>query len=133
MEGLENCYKAALRAAKSPNNLDRFLEANQDFHMQIARMAHNREFESLLRGVLERSSRVLYLAVSNAREVPRDIERLLKPILDAIRRRDSVAAHDAVVADITRGQLNALGTEVWGAASGIRRNSFLAEKGKAVK
>ena len=48
-------------------------------------------------------------------------------------RRDAVAAHEAVVADITRGQLNALGRDVWGAGSGVRRNGFLLEKNKVVK
>jgi GntR family transcriptional regulator, rspAB operon transcriptional repressor len=125
---LERHYKEALAAAKSPGGLDALIEANQKFHLQIARMAHNREFETLLRGVLERSTRFVYLAASGSKQVPRDIETLLKPIVDAIRKKDAAAAHNAVVADITRGQLNALGRDVWGAGAGIRRNGFLLEK-----
>ncbi len=133
IELLEQRYEEALRAAHTPAGLDRIIEANRSFHLQIARMAHNREFEALLRGILDRSTRLVYLAASSSREVPRDIEHLLKPIVDAIRRRDPVAAHDAVVADISKGQLKALGTDVWGGASAVRRNAFILEKGRTVK
>lgn len=128
IERLETYYKEALAAAKSPAGLDALIEANQKFHLQIARMAHNREFETLLRGVLERSTRFVYLAASGSKQVPRDIQTLLKPIVDAIRMKDASAAHNAIVADITRGQLNALGRDVWGAAPGVRRNGLLLEK-----
>lgn len=130
---LENTYKDALKAAQTRRGLDAFIESNQKFHLEIAHMTHNTEFEALLRSVLERSTRLVYLAAQGAKEVPREIETLLKPIVDAIRRRDAVAAHEAVVADITRGQLNALGRDVWGAGSGVRRNGFLLEKNKGSK
>jgi GntR family transcriptional regulator, rspAB operon transcriptional repressor len=130
---LEDTYKEALKAARVPRGLDAFIESNQKFHLDIAHMTHNAEFEALLRGVLERSTRLVYLAAQGAKEVPKEIESLLKPIVDAIRKRDAVAAHEAVVADITRGQLNALGRDVWGAGSGVRRNGFLLAKNKAAK
>ena len=133
IEALETFYKQARDAARSPSRLDALIEANRNFHLQIARMTHNKEFELLLRGVLERSTRLVYLAASGSNQVPRDIETLLKPILDAIRKKNAVAAHEAVVADITRGQLNALGRDVWGAASGVRRNGFLLERNKVAK
>ncbi len=100
----------------------RLIEANQEFHLQIARMTHNRELEVLLRGVLERSMRLVYLAASGARQVPRDVETLLKPIADAIRKKNGAAAHKAVVADITQGQLNALGREVWETSTNVEKN-----------
>jgi GntR family transcriptional regulator, rspAB operon transcriptional repressor len=127
---LEECYRSALQAAKSSRKLDALIDANQSFHLQIARMTHNRELEGLLRGVLERCTRLIYLAASSSREIPRDIETLLKPILHAISARDSRAAHDAVVADITRGQLRVLGTDVLGDGTGIRGSSLPAEKGR---
>jgi hypothetical protein len=76
---------------------------------------------------------LVYLAAKGSEEVPTEIEGLLKPIVDAIRKRDAVAAHEAVVADITRGQLNALGRDVWGAGSGVRRNGFLLERNKVTR
>ncbi len=127
---LENSYKQAVKAARAVSGLDAFIDANQKFHLQIARMTHNGEFESLLRGVLERSTRLVYLAARGSEEAPREIESLLKPIVDAIKRKDAIGAHEAIVADITRGQLNALGRDVWGAGAGVRRNGFLLEKTK---
>lgn len=120
---LEGYYKDALQAARTANGLDAFIEANQKFHLEIAQMTHNREFETLLRGVLERSTRLVYLAASGSKEVPRDIETLLKPIVEAIRKKNAAAAHEAVIADITRGQLNALGRDVWSVASNARRDA----------
>ena len=114
---LNELYEEALKAARDSIALDAFIEANQNFHLQIARMTRNRELEIILRGVLERSIRLVYLAASRSKEVPRDIETLLKPIVEAIRKGDPDAAHDAVIADIARGQLNALGGDVWNAAS----------------
>jgi GntR family transcriptional regulator, rspAB operon transcriptional repressor len=113
IETLEKHYKEALQAARAPAGLDALIEANQKFHLQIARMTQNTELETFLRGLLERSTRLVYLAASGSKAVPRDIETLLKPIVDAIRKRDPAAAHNAVVADITHGQLNALGRDVW--------------------
>lgn len=127
---LETHYKEALNAARGGSVLDALIEANQKFHLQIARMTRNRELESVLRGLLERSTRLVYLAASGSKAVPRDIETLLKPIVEAIRKKDTTAAHNAVVADITHGQLNALGRDVWGAASGVRRNGFLLESAR---
>jgi DNA-binding GntR family transcriptional regulator len=133
IDALETAFKETIKAAKAGTGLDAFLDANQIFHIQIARMSHNIEFETLLRGVLERSTRLVYLAAQSAQEMPKDVESLLKPIVDAIRRRDAIAAHDAVVRDITQGQLNALGRDVWGAGAGIRRNGALLERPLAAK
>lgn len=112
IEALEAHYMHALRAAKE-NAVDALIEANQEFHLQLARMTHNRELEVLLRRLLERSTRLVYLAARGTRQVPRDIETLLKPIADAIKKKNPEAAHAAVVTDITQGQLNALGRELW--------------------
>jgi GntR family transcriptional regulator, rspAB operon transcriptional repressor len=130
---LENTYSEVLKTARSSPGLDEFIEANQKFHLEIAHMTHNTEFAALLRGVLERSTRLVYLAAQGSNEVPTEVESLLKPIVDAIKQRDAVAAHEAVVADITRGQLNALGRDVWGAGSGVRHNGSLLEKNKLTK
>jgi DNA-binding GntR family transcriptional regulator len=117
VDQLERYYEEALKAARSNQTLDALIESNQRFHSQIASMSHNRELENLLRGVLERSIRLVYLAASSSRQVPKDVETLLKPVVNAIRRKDATAAHRAVTADITHGQLNALGRDFWGEAS----------------
>jgi DNA-binding GntR family transcriptional regulator len=117
IDELEACYRNALKVARNAKGLDSLIESNQKFHLQIAGMTHNRELENLVRGVLERSIRLVYLAASSSKQVPQDIETLLKPIVDAIRKGNAAAAHAAVVADIRHGQLNALGRDFWGADS----------------
>jgi DNA-binding GntR family transcriptional regulator len=124
---LENYYEEALRAARD-SAVDALIEANQKFHLQIARMTHNRELEGLLRGLLERSTRLVYLAASGASQAPLDIETLLKPIADAIRKKNPAAAHRAMIADITQGQLNALGRDVWEISSAPKRYEFILDK-----
>ncbi len=127
IEALDNFYAQAARAAKE-NAVDALIEANQKFHLQIARMTHNRELESLLRGLLERSTRLVYLAASGARQAPRDIETLLKPIAEALRKKNAAAAHKAVVADITQGQLNALGRDVWEISSMAKQKQLSTDE-----
>jgi DNA-binding GntR family transcriptional regulator len=127
VQALDGHYVEALRAAKD-NAVDALIEANQKFHLQIARMTHNRELETLLRGLLERSTRLVYLAASSAKQAPRDVETLLKPIAEAIRKKNAAAAHNAVVADITQGQLNALGRDVWEISSLSRQPRLNVEK-----
>lgn len=127
IQELESYYEEALQAARH-NAVDALIEANQKFHLQIARMTHNRELEGLLRGLLERSTRLVYLAASGATQAPRDIETLLKPIANAIRKKNAAAAHKAVVADITQGQLNALGRDVWEISSAPKRYESVLEK-----
>jgi hypothetical protein len=108
------------------------IESNQKFHLQIARMSHNGEFENILRGVLERSIRLIYLAASGSKQVPKDIETLLRPVVDAIRARDAKAAHRAVTTDIAHGQLNALGRDFWGETS-RRYAAGLVENEKSMR
>lgn len=124
IEELERLYRRALEAAELSPSLDTVIEANQAFHLQIARMTHNREIETAVRGVLERSTRLVYLAASGSKAVPRDIETLLKPIVEAIRQKNGRADHEAVAADITRGQLNALGRDIWSTATAIRNSGM---------
>lgn len=110
---LARLYQQTVKLAKQRDQLDALVEANREFHLQIARMAHNRELESLLRGVLERSTRLVYMAARSSQELARDMESLLSPIVEAIRDRKPGAAHEAVVNDISRGQLNTFGHDLW--------------------
>lgn len=120
IEQLRGYYAEARRAAGETRSLDALIDSNQKFHLQIGRMSHNGELEGLVRSVLERSVRLVYLAASSSRQAPRDVETLLKPIMDAIQARDPEAAHRAVVADISSGQLSALGRDFWGQTTARR-------------
>ncbi|MBV8845724.1 MAG: GntR family transcriptional regulator [Bryobacterales bacterium] len=109
----QRLYRTALQHARAKAGMDEQVHANTEFHLHIARMAHNRELESLLRGVLERSTRLFYMIVRSSPTLERDTQDLLKPIVDAIRRKDPAAAHKAVIRDITHGQMNVLGRDLW--------------------
>ncbi len=141
---LEKHYRNTLRSARARSGLDTLIEANQAFHLQVARMTQNRELETMLRGILERSIRLVYLAASRSRKVPHDIESLLRPVLEAIREKDVPAARNAIVADITRGQLSALGQDSWSflpvpygqdgaSSSGSKGESEPSRQGKPAK
>jgi DNA-binding GntR family transcriptional regulator len=109
----QRLYQTALQHARVKSSMDDQVHANTEFHLHIAHMAHNRELEALLRGVLDRSTRLFYMIVRSSPTLERDTQDLLKPIVQAIRRRDSAAAHKAVIRDITRGQMNVLGRDLW--------------------
>jgi DNA-binding GntR family transcriptional regulator len=105
--------QARTKAAAPQESMDAQVHANTEFHLHIARMAHNRELEALLRGVLERSTRLFYMIVRSSPMLERDTQDLLKPIIQAIRKKDPAAAHKAVIRDITHGQMNVLGRDLW--------------------
>ncbi|MFN7922489.1 MAG: GntR family transcriptional regulator [Bryobacteraceae bacterium] len=110
---IDRLYKQTLALARNRDDVEPFIESNTAFHLQIARMARNRELESLLRGVLERSTRLFHLVVRSSSAPEKDAEDHLRPIVAALRKGDAKAAHDAVVNDITQGQLNVLGRDLW--------------------
>lgn len=127
VEQLEALYKEVLLVSRRPDAIGALIDANGRFHLQIGKMTHNRELETILRGLLERSGRLVYLAASSSKEIPKQLERLLKPIVAAIRAKDSIGAHRAVIEDIRQGQLNVLGTEVWKTeTAGLKLRSTLS-------
>lgn len=109
----EQLYRKVLAHTRNGANLDEIVQANTEFHLHLARMAHNRELETMLRGVLERSTRLFYLTVRSSTTLAADAKELLGPIVESVRSKDAVAAHKAVVRDITRGQMNVFGRDLW--------------------
>ena len=106
---LERLYDNEVRCAVERENLEAIVESHREFHLQIARMTHNREVERLLRSIMERMERFSYMIVRSSR--PSDSEFLHKSILEAVIQRNPLAARQAVFQDITRGQLSALAGE----------------------
>ena len=109
----EQLYKDVLARAHHRANADEMVESNTAFHLHLGRMAHNRELETMLRGVLERSTRLFYLIARASAAPERDARDLLAPIVEAVRRKDAAAGHQAVIRDITHGQMNVLGRDLW--------------------
>lgn len=109
----EELFRAAVDSARKASSPETFVAANMAFHLHLARMAQNRELEGLLRGVLERSTRMFHLVVKASPAPAREVEALLRPIVEAVKGKDAAAAHQAVIKDITQGQLNVFGRELW--------------------
>ena len=101
------------QAKATPVNLEALVAANTAFHLHLARMAHNRELETILRGVLDRSTRLFHLVVRASAAPAKEVAPLLEPIVDAVRAKDPQAAHAAVIKDITHGQMNVFGRDLW--------------------
>jgi DNA-binding GntR family transcriptional regulator len=81
-------------------------EVNTNFHLQLANMAHNREFLRLESSVLERTRKLAY-NVARSVGVQRQemsLKSLHRPVVDAIRRGDRAAARQAIIYDIQQAQ-----------------------------
>ena len=81
-------------------------ETNANFHLCLARMAHNRELLRLERSVLERTKRLAYNVArsSGVRGKEMSLRTLHRPIVEAIRQGDKTAARRAIIHDIQQGQ-----------------------------
>ncbi len=111
LERLAHCARELAR--RNEPNVGELIENNIAFHLLLAAMSQNRQIEGLVRGLLERSTRLFYLAFRWTSEEARDVEGVFMKVVEAVRRHDGRAAREGVVEDITRGQLNILGRELW--------------------
>ena len=110
LDDLERLAKESWSLSQSVNSNEKFVKANTEFHLCLARMTQNRELLALAGGILERNERVSYMELRSSWFQPKEIQDLHGSIVDAIRRRDPAAARVAVIADIHRGK-----TEIFGA------------------
>lgn len=88
------------------------VESNTEFHLHLARMTQNRELVRLAQEILERTERLSYIELRSSSVQPAEIHALHGPMVDAIRKRDPVAARRAVVADIRNGERHLFGRDV---------------------
>ncbi|PYT84720.1 MAG: hypothetical protein DMG40_00900 [Acidobacteria bacterium] len=99
-------------------------ETNTNFHLYLAGMAHNRELMRLEKSVLERTKRLAYNVArsTGVRDQEMNLRSLHRPIVEAIRRKDRVAARRAVIHDIQQAQtiLVGLGGHDFGDTDGTR-------------
>lgn len=115
---LEKLASPPLVAVGIDAQMEELTEANRRFHLQLAAAAGNEELNKLMAQILERSARISYIELSSGRFHQPDLERFHRPIVEAIRARDSIAARQAVVADITNAQMSTLGHGFWQSRSG---------------
>jgi len=106
---LEEIAKRSWSFPDSDTHHRELVKTNTEFHLCIARIAHNRELLRLVTGLLERMERLSYLELRSKRVTRTDTRSLHKPILDSIKQRQPVAAREAMVNDIQQGQVDILG------------------------
>jgi GntR family transcriptional regulator, rspAB operon transcriptional repressor len=102
---LETLAKRLLTFKDSRNNYDRIVNGNTEFHLCLARMTQNHELVELARRILDHVERLSYIEFRSAGFKRELAQKLHGPIVDAIRRRDSLAARQAVLADIAQAQI----------------------------
>ena len=108
---LERLARESWSLSQSGDNNEKFVKANTEFHLCLARMTQNRELFTLAVGILERNERVSYMELRSSWFQPKEIQDLHGSIVDAIRRRDPVAARAAVIDDIHRGKTEIFGSD----------------------
>jgi len=112
-EELERLARRTWSFTASKNSPEELVKANTEFHLCVARMAQNRELLRLVTGILERTERLSYLELRSTPVKKADIRCLHKSIAEAIRKKDPVAAREAMIGDIAQGQLDILGARDW--------------------
>jgi DNA-binding GntR family transcriptional regulator len=111
MEELEHIAKEDPPSGNSDDDYEALSKANTSFHLCLARMTQNRELVNLMMGILERNERLAYLELRSSRIEASEVEMLHTPIVKAIRRRDPVAAREAVLVDIKQGRIDIFGSD----------------------
>ena len=103
------------------------VKSNTEFHLHLARMTQNRELVRLAQETLERTERLSYIELRSSSVKPAQIHALHAPMVEAIRKRDPVAARRAVIADIRNGERDLFGRdvseheeEIWGRTREVR-------------
>jgi DNA-binding GntR family transcriptional regulator len=82
--------------------MDALVRANSKFHRALAEMTQNEEIVRVVEMVLDRAARLVYLSKS---QLPNfDVHELHRPILNAIRKRDSRLARKLLLLDLQSGQ-----------------------------
>lgn len=78
---------------------------NNEFHLRLARMSKNQELVRLVRHLLERTARLMYIELQwSPASAPADAFKLHLPVIAALRRRDRAAVRQALIDDISDAQ-----------------------------
>jgi DNA-binding GntR family transcriptional regulator len=94
--------KRRLPTKLNTNTVEALLIANSEFHQYLAVMSQNEEIERIVKGVLDRSARLVYLFKDD--RVDFDVHEYHRPIYDAICKKNGKRARELVIADIQAGQ-----------------------------
>jgi DNA-binding GntR family transcriptional regulator len=106
---LEAIGKEVLSYIDSPNEYEKVVKGNTKFHLCLAKMTQNRELFELARKIHEQTERLSFLEYRRAGFKKKLTLILHGPIIEAIRKRDPVAARKAVIRDIAEAQVITMG------------------------
>lgn len=109
---LEALAKRLLTFRDSRNNYDQIINGNTEFHLCLARMTQNHQLVELARRILEHVERLAYIEFRSAGFKKEITQKLHGPIVEAVRKRDSYAARQAVLTDIAQAQVFTTGMSV---------------------
>jgi DNA-binding GntR family transcriptional regulator len=90
---------------------EELVTGNTRFHLCIAHMTRNRELVRLVTGLLERTERLSYLELRILNRTKSTVRSLHNPIIEALRKKDSLAAREAMINDIGQAQSDVLGAK----------------------
>jgi GntR family transcriptional regulator, rspAB operon transcriptional repressor len=102
IETMASLLKRRLPTKLNANTVEVLLVANSEFHEFLAVMSQNEEIERIVKGVLDRSARLVYLFKDD--RIDFDVHEYHRPIYDAIFKKNGKRARELVIADIQAGQ-----------------------------
>jgi DNA-binding GntR family transcriptional regulator len=94
--------KHRLPSILNASTIEVIVKANSEFHQCLAEMTQNDEIAGMVRSLLDRSARIVYLF--RAERPTFHVHAIHQQIFDAIRKRDAEKARTLVIADIQVGQ-----------------------------
>lgn len=94
--------KQRLPSKLNAGTLEAIVKANSEFHQCLAEMTQNDEIAGMVRSLLDRSARIVYLYKSDRPMF--HVHTIHRRIFDAIRKCDAKEARRLVVTDIQAGQ-----------------------------
>jgi DNA-binding GntR family transcriptional regulator len=118
IDELEKMAAQPIPKIKKRVDTTEFIRINAEFHLKLAKMTRNRELERLLRQVLEKTQRLMYIELRWTPFPNPQAQMLHGPIVKALRRRDPAAVRQAVLDDIGQAQAATLGKGMWNVATG---------------
>jgi DNA-binding GntR family transcriptional regulator len=94
--------KQRLPTGLSAGTVEVIVRANAEFHQCLADMTQNEEIAAMVRNLLDRSARIVYLF--RAERPTFHVHTIHRDIYNAIRNREAEKAKKLVIADIQAGQ-----------------------------
>ncbi len=93
IQTLERAYAAM---DQSPPNSRLYVEADQEFHLTLAKATHNDIFLTLLAPIIEKLQEFRYVLAAHVPESPRRAQEYHRMLLDSVRSRNRSGARDSM-------------------------------------